>query len=99
MAQQVERKDKGLRDDGRPEHGGTADLLQEKSHEEYSQHHAVENGANDVDGFDQVFREPGEQRKSDSHDAPQRGKPFSGADIARFIVGGERTEMPPEING
>ena len=99
VAQKIKCEDQRLRPDRRPKHGRAADLFQKKCHEENSQHHAVKNRANDVDGLDQIFREAGEQREGDGDKSPERGEPFRGADIARLVVRGERTEMPPEVNG
>jgi len=77
VAQEIEREDERLCRDRRPEHRRAADVFQKKRHQENSQHHAVKNRANDIDGFDEIFRKTSEQRESDGDNSPERREPFA----------------------
>ncbi len=69
--------------------------LRKNAHQKNSQHHAVENRTDDVDGLDEIFRKAGEQRERDSYDSPEGREPFGGTYISRFIVRSQRAEMSP----
>ena len=42
---------------------------------------------------------PGEEGEGDRDQAPEDGEPPRHPHVARLVVGGERTELPPEVDG
>src|SRR5439155_14924293 len=88
----------GLRAHGREEHRAAAHAAEEERHHEEAEQDAVEDRAEDVDGLDEVLREPGKERERHREDAPQRRKAPRRAHVARLVAGGERAEVAPEVD-
>ena len=80
-----------------PEDGRAADTFDKKRHQKQGQHHAIKNGADDVDGLDEVLRQMAAQRKGQRHQAPEQREPFRGPDIV--VVGRVAPDqVPVKIN-
>jgi len=81
-----------------PEDGRAADAFEEKRDEKNAEHDTIEDRAKDIDRFDQVLGEAGEQGKRDGEYSPKRREPFRDADIARLVRRRQRAELPPQVN-
>src|SRR5712691_381712 len=88
----------GLRGHGPEEHRAAAHATEEERHQEEAEQDAVEDRAEDVDGLDEVLREPGEERERHREDAPERGEASRHAYVARLVSGGERADVAPEVD-
>src|SRR5213596_2055898 len=95
VEREVHRDHEGLRGHGREEHRAAAHAAEEERHQEEAEQDAVEDRAEDVDGLDEVLREPGEERERHREDAPQRREASRHAHVARLVGGGERAEVVP----
>src|SRR5688572_6113420 len=87
-----------LRGDRGPEHGGTADLLEEEGDDENAEQGGVEDRGHDVERLDQVLGEADEKREADGERAPDGGEEFCDYDIAMLVMGGLRAEIPPDVH-
>lgn len=61
----VEDDDQRLRRQRSPKDSGAADASQEKPNHKQAQHHRVKNGADDIDGLNQVLRQRGREGETD----------------------------------
>jgi len=95
---EVENKHKRLRRQRRPENRRAANAPDEKRHDKQAEHHAVKNGAKNVHGLNQVFRQMRVKGKADGYQSPKRGEPFR----CGHALGVGRVafdEMAVEVNG
>lgn len=96
----VEKKYGGLGDEGGDEGGVATDAFEEKGDKKNTEDRSIENGTEDIDGFDQVVEQGGKGSKRKSHESPKDGKGFGDEDIVSIgFVGADAAAVKVDHGG
>lgn len=96
----VEEKHGGLGDEGGDEGGVAADAFEEKGDKKNTEDRSIENGTEDIDGFDQVVEKRSKRSERKSDESPKDGKGFGDKDIVSIgFVGADAAAVKVDHGG